>query len=201
MSNVFAVRACAITSAALRTSANKNTIGARIRFSPCNTKFLSRVSFCPRSFERRGRGSCEKIGIKRYSPPCITAASLQGGVAERFRKYREASAYREAGVVFRRIQKENHPGCVCFGGFVKFSLMTQPPLLAVVQRWCKEGNNALSQLIHSFGVVRSREIVLEFERAPRHSISKFSLRRFRDAMQICVGGGVRDVNDCGRAWV
>src|SRR6266699_3186201 len=47
------------------------------------------------------RGSCEKIGIKRYSPPCITAASLQGGVAERFRKYREASAYREAGVVFR----------------------------------------------------------------------------------------------------
>src|SRR5213083_3227924 len=22
---------------------------------------------------RRGRGSCEKIGIKRYSPPCITA--------------------------------------------------------------------------------------------------------------------------------
>ena len=28
-------------------------------------------------------------------------ASLQGGVAERFRKYREASAYREAGVVFR----------------------------------------------------------------------------------------------------
>src|SRR5437879_921699 len=26
-------------------------------------------------------------------------ASLQGGVAERFRKYREASAYREAGVV------------------------------------------------------------------------------------------------------
>src|SRR5947199_4922106 len=24
-------------------------------------------------------------------------------------------------------------------------------LLAVVQRWCKEGNNALSQLIHSFG--------------------------------------------------
>ena len=28
-------------------------------------------------------------------------ASLQGGVAERFTKYREASAYREAGVVFR----------------------------------------------------------------------------------------------------
>src|SRR5437867_2538243 len=29
-------------------------------------------------------------------------------------------------------KKENHPGCVCFGGFAKFSLMTQPPLLAVV---------------------------------------------------------------------
>src|SRR5206468_7136921 len=40
-------------------------------------------------------------------PPCPakdvghSKASLQGGVAERFRKYREASAYREAGVVFR----------------------------------------------------------------------------------------------------
>src|SRR5438034_4709591 len=62
------------------------------------------------------------------------------------------------------MQKESHAGCVCFGGVAKFSLMTQPPLLAVVQRWCKEGNNALSQLIHTFGVVRSREIVLEFER-------------------------------------
>src|SRR5438046_788595 len=60
-------------------------------------------------------------------------ASLQGGVAERFRKYREASAYREAGVVFLLDSSENHPGCVCFGGFAKFSLMTQPPLLAVVQ--------------------------------------------------------------------
>src|SRR5439155_9536153 len=29
------------------------------------------------------------------------------------------------------------------------------PLLASLLRWCKEGNNALSQLIHTFGVVRS----------------------------------------------
>ncbi|PYR99152.1 MAG: hypothetical protein DMG12_21085 [Acidobacteria bacterium] len=34
-------------------------------------------------------------------PSLHHCASLQGGVAERFRKYREASAYREAGVVFR----------------------------------------------------------------------------------------------------
>jgi hypothetical protein len=53
-------------------------------------------------------------------------------VAERSRKYREASADREAGVVSRREQKENHPGCVGFGCFAKF-LMTQPPLLAVMQ--------------------------------------------------------------------
>src|SRR5438046_10657997 len=33
----------------------------------------------PRSFERRGRGSCEKIGIKRYSPPCITAHHCKEG--------------------------------------------------------------------------------------------------------------------------
>src|SRR5205809_4705857 len=37
-------------------------------------------------------------------------------------------------------------------------------LWVTLKRWCKEGNNALSQLIHTFGVVRSREIVLEFER-------------------------------------
>src|SRR5437016_9571743 len=28
-------------------------------------------------------------------------------------------------------------------------------LWVMTRRWCKEGNNALSQLIHSFGVVRS----------------------------------------------
>jgi len=60
-------------------------------------------------------------------------ASRQGGVAERSRKYREASAdrrgaqarqraaSREDGVVFRSEQKENHPVCVSFGGFAKFS--------------------------------------------------------------------------------
>src|SRR5216117_3666316 len=46
----------------------------------------------------------------------------------------------------------------------KFSLMTQLPLLAVVLRWCKEGNNALSQLIHSFGVVRSNSKTISLER-------------------------------------
>jgi len=42
-------------------------------------------------------------------------------VAERSRNYREASAYREAGVVFRMSEKENHPGCVGFGGCAKSS--------------------------------------------------------------------------------
>jgi len=42
------------------------------------------------------------------------------GVAERSGKYREASADREAGVVFRMNPIENHPGCVSFGGFAKF---------------------------------------------------------------------------------
>ena len=46
-------------------------------------------------------------------------ASPQGGVAERLRNYREASADREAGVVFRMSRKENHPGCVSFGGCAK----------------------------------------------------------------------------------
>jgi len=42
-------------------------------------------------------------------------------VAERSRKYREASAIREDGVVFRFKTKENHPGCVGFGCFATFS--------------------------------------------------------------------------------
>jgi hypothetical protein len=54
-------------------------------------------------------------------------------VAERPRKCREASAQREAGVVFRWIRKENHPGSVGFGGFATLFLMTLPPLLAVMQ--------------------------------------------------------------------
>jgi hypothetical protein len=47
-------------------------------------------------------------------------ASPQGGVASRPRKYREASADREDGVVFRPLRKENHPVCVCFGCFATF---------------------------------------------------------------------------------
>jgi len=47
-------------------------------------------------------------------------ASPQGGVAERSRKYCEASADREAGVVFLLDSFENHPGCVSFGGFAAF---------------------------------------------------------------------------------
>src|SRR5436853_4048352 len=43
------------------------------------------------------RYRCEQIGIEHI--PLL--ASPQGGVAERVTKYREASADREAGVVFR----------------------------------------------------------------------------------------------------
>ena len=38
------------------------------------------------------------------------------------------------------------------------------PLLASLLRWCKEGNNALSQLIHTFGVVRSNSKTISLER-------------------------------------
>jgi len=50
--------------------------------------------------------------------------------------------------------------------------MTQPPLLAVVQRWCKEGNNALSQLIHTFGVVLVQKISGCLNQPPRPRLSK-----------------------------
>jgi hypothetical protein len=48
-------------------------------------------------------------------------------------KYREASADSEAGVVFRRTQKENHPGCAVKRRLRDIPLMAQPPLLAVMQ--------------------------------------------------------------------
>ena len=60
------------------------------------------------------------------------------------------------------------PPCARRGLRLSLQLSSMPPCpakdvghsKAVVQG----GNNALSQLIHTFGVVRSREIVLEFER-------------------------------------
>ena len=41
-------------------------------------------------------------------------------MAERLRKLREASAYSEAGWFSDENNKENHPGCVRFGGFAIF---------------------------------------------------------------------------------
>jgi len=60
-------------------------------------------------------------------------ASPQGGVAERFKKYREASADREAGVVFRiKTKRKTTPAASVSVASPNF-LMTQPPLLAVIQ--------------------------------------------------------------------
>src|SRR5438132_13416385 len=50
-----------------------------------------------KDLQRYFRYRCEQIGIEHI--PLL--ASPQGGVAERVTKYREASADREAGVVFR----------------------------------------------------------------------------------------------------
>ncbi|PYS55301.1 MAG: hypothetical protein DMG13_04595 [Acidobacteria bacterium] len=58
---------------------------------------------------------------KNWNRAIPLLASPQGGVAERSKNYCEASADREAGVVFRLKQMENHPGCVSFGGSAKFS--------------------------------------------------------------------------------
>src|SRR5437016_3888566 len=61
-------------------------------------------------------------------------ASPQGGVAERLKRFRGASADREAGVVFRlRTKKENRPVCAEQGSFATSYLTAQPPLLAVMQ--------------------------------------------------------------------
>src|SRR5262249_30474159 len=64
------------------------------------------------------------------SASAIARSLKEGGVAERFKRYREASADREVGVVFRREQKENHPGCVRCGGIAKvFNDAATPPSL------------------------------------------------------------------------
>src|SRR5262249_7160997 len=80
------------------------------------------------------RSACIRL-IEFQASDIPLLASLQGGVAARIRKCREASTDSADGVVFRlRTKKENHPGCVCVGGFAKFSLMTRPPpLLAAMQ--------------------------------------------------------------------
>jgi hypothetical protein len=61
---------------------------------------------------------------RRFGVHIPLLASPQGGVAERSIKCREASADREAGVVFR---------LRTIGGCREIILMTQPPLLAVIQ--------------------------------------------------------------------
>src|SRR2546428_10592473 len=73
---------------------------------------------------------CEiNVDTQPQMSPCTTAR--RGGRA--IKKISRSSADREAGVVFRWMQKENHPGCVRFGRCATFFLMTQPPLLAVMQ--------------------------------------------------------------------
>src|SRR5436189_4828937 len=81
------------------------------------------------SYCRGGHRICERIGIERI--PLL--AVMQGGVAERFRRCREASADREAGVVFRLRTKGKPPRLHQLRWLRNIFLMTQPPLLAVMQ--------------------------------------------------------------------
>ena len=90
------------------------------------------------------RPSVEAVygAVKKWpdvSERCIPLlASQQGGVAERSIKRREASADREAGVVFRLRTKTaaavgKPPRLRRLRWLRKILLMTQPPLLAVMQ--------------------------------------------------------------------
>src|SRR6185295_3791267 len=72
------------------------------------------------------------------SPP-RSASAIARSIKQRrggraIKKISRSSADREAGVVFRWMQKENHPGCVRFGRYATFFLMTQPPLLCLMLR-------------------------------------------------------------------
>src|SRR3989442_1280587 len=95
-----------------------------------------------RAVLNQGVRSREQIGIERI--PLL--ASPQGGVAERLRRFREASADREAGVVFRLRAKRKTTPAASDRWLREIFLMTQPPLLAVMQG----GEYARFQFIHMF---------------------------------------------------
>src|SRR5438093_12388609 len=92
-----------------------------------------------KDLQRYFRYRCEQIGIEHI--PLL--ASPQGGVAERVTKYREASADREAGVVFRSKTKGKPPRLRLLRWLRNILLTTQPPL-AVMQ-----GGEWRSTVIHS----------------------------------------------------
>src|SRR5438105_2609593 len=82
-------------------------------------------------------------------------ASLQGGVAEQSIKCREASADSKAGVVFRMRTKGKPPRLRQVRWLRDIFLMTQPPLLAVMQG----GEYARFQFIHTFYHRRYRALL------------------------------------------
>src|SRR5207249_10003368 len=77
-------------------------------------------------------GSCEKIGIKRYSPPCITAHHCKEGWPSDSENIAKHPLIARPGWFSDESKRKTTPAASVFGGFAKFSLMTQPPLLAVV---------------------------------------------------------------------
>ena len=80
-----------------------------------------------------------------YNLRCLLAPR-QGRVAERSIKYREASAGREDGVVFRlRTRRKTTPSASAEVA-TQHLLMTQPPLLAVMQggEYCAPDNSLTS---------------------------------------------------------
>src|SRR5262249_35356850 len=78
--------------------------------------------------EQQSRGAANKL----ESSDIPLLASPRGGVAERSTNIAKHPLFARPGWCPDENKKENHPGCVGFGGFAKF-LMTQPPLLAVMQ--------------------------------------------------------------------
>jgi hypothetical protein len=69
------------------------------------------------------------VQIGQDSPPCI--AARRGGRA--IKKYREASAFREDGVVFPIDSTRNTTPAASIRTLRDIPLMTQPPLLAVMR--------------------------------------------------------------------
>src|SRR5437773_1051407 len=97
-----------------------------------------------------GPRSCELIVIRRYSPPCTTAAPPQGGWLRHQRKFGEATEADAAGVVFLLDSSENHPGLAISGCFAIFSESLGHPSL------CKEGTSAFPPVVFNTPVSSKR---------------------------------------------
>src|SRR4249919_4153373 len=92
-----------------------------------------------------GHRRCEGIEIERDSP---LLASPQGGVAASSRKFRVATEFDAAGVVYLLFSSENHPGFAISGGFAIFLDRSATPPCGHARRGLKMRSIPINSHLH-----------------------------------------------------